>query len=168
MNKSQIIKTVWDMTLPITDELGLTLWDVLFLKEGATWSLRIIIDREEGVDMDDCTAVSRALDPKLDEVDPIDQSYVLEVWSAGYDRDLVRDFHFTSSIGMQVTIGLFQPENGEKEPVMTLTEYKGKTIVCTDDQGAEHEYALADLRFVRRKDEIDFSGNYGPRNKEEE
>ena len=156
MNKSQIIKTVWDMTLPITDELGLTLWDVLFLKEGATWSLRIIIDREEGVDIDDCTAVSRALDPKLDEVDPIDQSYVLEVWSAGYDRDLVRDFHFTSSIGMQVTIGLFQPENGEKEPVMTLKEYHGKSIVATDSEGADHTFNLSELRFVRRKDDTSF------------
>ncbi len=164
MNKNQIIKTVWEMTEPITEELGLTLWDVLFLKEGATWSLRIIIDRAEGVDMDDCTNVSRALDPKLDEVDPIDQSYVLEVWSAGYDRDLVRDFHFTSSIGMKVTVGLFQAdENGEKEPVLTLKEYSGKTIVCTDDQGNDRTYTLSELKFVRRKDEIDFSRDYGPR-----
>ncbi len=162
MNKNQIIQTVWEITKPITDELGLTLWDVLFLKEGATWSLRIVIDREEGVDMDACTAVSRALDPILDEVDPIDQSYVLEVWSAGYDRDLVRDFHFTSSIGKKVTVGLFTPdENGEKEPVQTLSKYDGKTITCTDDAGTEHVYTLSDLRFVRRKDEINFSKNYG-------
>jgi len=168
MNKSQIIKTVWDMTQPITEELGLTLWDVLFLKEGATWSLRIIIDREEGVDMNDCTAVSRALDPKLDEVDPIDQSYVLEVWSAGYDRELSRDFHFESSIGMPVTIGLYKAEDSNKEPVMTLTAYKGKTILCTDEKGEEHEFTLSELRFVRRKDEIDFSGGYGPRGSKEE
>lgn len=161
MNKNQIIKTVWDLTQPITDELGLTLWDVLFLKEGATWSLRIIIDREGGVDMDACEAVSRALDPKLDEADPIAQSYVLEVWSAGYDRELVRDFHFTSSIGMQVTIGLFTAMDGEKEPVMTLKEYGGKTITCTDKDGTDHVFTLSELRFVRRKDEIVFSKNYG-------
>ena len=162
MNKNQIIKTVWDLTKPITDELGLALWDVLFLKEGATWSLRIIIDREGGVDMDACTAVSRALDPLLDEADPISQSYVLEVWSAGYDRDLVRDFHFTSSIGMKVTVGLFTAdENGEKEPVRTLKSYDGKTIVCTDESGNEYTYTLSELRFVRRKDEVNFSKNYG-------
>ena len=79
MNKNQIIKTVWEMAEPVTEQLGLTLWDVQFVKEGATWSLRIVIDREGGVDMDACEAVSRALDPMLDEADPIDESYVLEV-----------------------------------------------------------------------------------------
>ena len=115
MNKNQIIKTVWEMAQPVTEQLGLTLWDVQFVKEGATWSLRIVIDREGGVDMDACEAVSRALDPMLDEADPIDESYVLEVWSAGYDRDLTRDFHFEASLGMPVTVGLFSPEKGEKD-----------------------------------------------------
>lgn len=156
MNKNQIIQTVWDLAQPLADELGLVLWDVLFLKEGATWSLRIVIDREGGVDMDACEAMSRAIDPLLDEADPIDQSYTLEVWSAGLDRDLVRDFHFTSSLGGKVTIGLFTPLNGEKEPVMTLKEYRGKTIVATDKTGCNHEFTLSALRFVRRKDELPF------------
>lgn len=156
VNKNQIIKTVWDLAAPIAEELGLTLWDVLFLKEGATWSLRIIIDREGGVDMNACEAMSRAIDPKLDEVDPIDQSYTLEVWSAGLDRALTRDFHFESSLGMPVTIGLFAPLDGEKEPVMTLKEFRGKTILATDQKGGDHEFTLAQLRFVHRKDEISF------------
>ena len=168
MNKNQIIKTVWEMAEPVTEQLGLTLWDVQFVKEGATWSLRIVIDREGGVDMDACEAVSRALDPMLDEADPIDESYVLEVWSAGYDRDLTRDFHFESSLGMPVTVGLFSPEKGEKEPVMTLKGYTGKTVICTDSGGEDHEYELKSLRFIRRKDEIDFSGGYGPKADETE
>ena len=168
MNKNQIIKTVWEMAEPVTEQLGLTLWDVQFVKEGATWSLRIVIDREGGVDMDACEAVSRALDPMLDEADPIDESYVLEVWSAGYDRDLTRDFHFEASLGMPVTVGLFAPEEGEKEPVMTLKGYTGKTVICTDSDGEDHEYELKSLRFIRRKDEIDFSGGYGPKADETE
>ena len=73
MNKNQIIETVWGLDAPIAEELGLILCDVQFLKEGADWSLRIIVDREEGMDMDACVAMSRAIDPKLDEADPIDQ-----------------------------------------------------------------------------------------------
>lgn len=156
VNKNQIVKTVWELAAPIADQLGLVLWDVLFLKEGATWSLRIVIDREGGVDMDACEAMSRALDPKLDEADPIDQSYTLEVWSAGLDRDLTRDFHFESSLGMPVTIGLFTPLNGEKEPVMTLRAFSAKTITAVDGDGNEHEFIRSQLRFVRRKDEISF------------
>ena len=156
VNKNQIIDTVWGLAAPIAEELGLILWDVQFVKEGADWSLRIIVDREEGMDMDACVAMSRAIDPKLDEADPIDQSYTLEVWSAGLDRALTRDFHFTSSLGMPVTVGLFTPLNGDKEPVMTLKEYKGKTIIAEDAEGTEHEFTISALRFVRRKDEISF------------
>lgn len=156
MNKNAIIKTVWALAEPVTEGLGLRLWDVQFLKEGATWSLRIVIDREGGVDMDACEAVSRAMDPLLDEADPIAESYVLEVWSAGVDRELTRDFHFEETAGMPVTLGLFTPENGEKEPVMTLKAYTGKTVVCTGRDGIDHEYELKQLRFIRRKDEISF------------
>ena len=156
MNKNAIIKTVWALAEPVTEGLGLRLWDVQFLKEGATWSLRIVIDREGGVDMDACEAVSRAMDPLLDEADPIAESYVLEVWSAGVDRELTRDFHFEETAGKPVTLGLYTPENGEKEPVMTLTAYTGKTVVCTDRDGIDHEYELKQLRFIRRKDEISF------------
>ncbi len=156
VNKNEIIKTVWGMAEPLAEELGLILWDVQFLKEGASWSLRIVIDREGGVDMDACEAMSRAIDPKLDEADPIDESYTLEVWSAGLDRPLTRDFHFEQSIGLPVTIGLFTPLDGDREPVMTLKAYHGKTITAVDEAGAEHEFTLSELRFVRRKDEISF------------
>lgn len=158
MNKNQIIETVWKMALPIAEELGLTLWDVRFEKEGASYFLRIVIDREGGVDIDSCEAVSRRLDPILDEADPIDVSYYLEVWSAGLERGLTRDFHFEQNIGKPVTIGLFTPLNGSKEPVCTLKEYKGKTITAVDSEGHEHEWKLSELRFVRQYQEIDFGG----------
>ena len=149
VNKSQIIGTVWNLAKPITDELGLTLWDVRFEKEGASYFLRIVIDKEGGVDIDSCEAVSRRIDPILDEVDPIDVSYYLEVWSAGLERDLTRDFHFEQNIGKLVTVGLFAPLNGSKELVCTLKEYKDKSIVAVDAEGQEHQWKLSELRFVR-------------------
>lgn len=156
MSKNSIIAAVWELAQPVAEELGLTLWDVRFEKEGASYFLRIIIDKEGGVDINSCEAVSRRLDPLLDQADPIPQSYYLEVWSAGMDRPLERDFHFTQSLGRKVTVGLFQPLKGEKEPVCTLKEYRGKTIVVTDADGEDHEFALAGLRFVRRKDDMPF------------
>ena len=146
------------MAKPITDGLGLTLWDVRFEKEGADYFLRIVIDKENGADIDSCGAVSRAIDPLLDEADPIDHSYCLEVWSAGLERDLVRDFHFEQNIGKSVIIGLFSAIDGEKEPICTLNEYKGKTIVVTLPNGEVTEFKLSELRFVRQYTEIDFGG----------
>ena len=75
---------------PVAEELGLMLWDVRFVKEGATWYLRFIIDKEEGVGIDDCVAMSRRMDKLLDEADPVPQSYVMEVESPGIERELTR------------------------------------------------------------------------------
>ncbi|MEG2597275.1 MAG: ribosome maturation factor RimP [Oscillospiraceae bacterium] len=154
----QIIQAVWDLSKPIVEEMGLILWDVRFEKEGASYFLRIVIDKEGGVDMASCEAVSRRLDPLLDEWDPIESSYCLEVWSAGLERDLLRDFHFTQNIGKPVTIGLFAPLNGDKEPVFTLKEYHGKSIIAEDSDGQDHPFILSELRFVRQKEKIDFGG----------
>ncbi len=157
MSKSTIIQTVWDLAEPIATELGVSLWDVRFEKEGASYFLRILIDREGGADINDCENMSRRIDPLLDEADPISQSYYLEVWSAGMNRDLVRDFHFTQNLGKKVMIGLFQPwESGEKEPVCILKEYKGKTIVVTDPSGIDRELTLSELRFVRLWEDMPF------------
>lgn len=85
--KKNTVGIVTDLVRPITDELGLDLWDVRFEKEGSTWYLRIFLDKEEGVNIDDCENVSRRLSPILDETDPIVQSYTLEVSSPGIGRD---------------------------------------------------------------------------------
>ncbi|HIQ57996.1 MAG TPA: ribosome maturation factor RimP [Candidatus Merdivicinus intestinavium] len=158
MSKSTIIQTVWDLAEPIAGELGVSLWDVRFEKEGASWFLRILIDREGGANINDCEAMSRRIDPLLDEADPIPQSYYLEVWSAGMNRDLTRDFHFTQNLGKKVTVGLFKPweDGGEKEPVCILKEYGGKTIVVTDPAGTDRELVLSELRFVRLWDDMPF------------
>ena len=73
------VAQVWELAKPLAEELGLTLWDVRFVKEGAQWYLRIFIDKEDGVGIDDCVAMSHAIDKPLDELDPISQAYCLEV-----------------------------------------------------------------------------------------
>ena len=85
------------LAAPIAKELGYDLWDVRFVKEGAEWYLRIFIDKPDGIGIDDCVAMSRAINDPLDRLDPIDQAYCLEVCSPGLNRELTRDEHFGGS-----------------------------------------------------------------------
>lgn len=122
---------------PITAELELMLWDIRFVKEGATWILRVVIDREDTpVSINDCVAVSRKLSPILDEADPIPQSYCLEVTSPGADRELTRDEHFAYYEGYPVTLKFYRPdENGQKETTGILIGWQdGITIQTEDDE----------------------------------
>lgn len=106
---------------PIAKELGLKIWDIRFVKEGATWYLRIFIDKEGGVSIDDCVNMSHAINKPLDEADPIEQSYCLEVSSPGTDRELTRPAHFEAYIGAAINVRLIRPlETGERELHCTL------------------------------------------------
>lgn len=110
------VSRVWALAQPIAGELGLSLWDVRFVKEGADWFLRIFIDRPEGVTIEDCEAMSRAVDKPLDELDAIEQSYCLEVCSPGLERELVRPEHFAQFEGWPVNVRLIRPlEDGRKD-----------------------------------------------------
>ncbi len=104
-----VADVVKPLVLPITEEKGLILWDVEFVKEGSEYFLRVYIDREEGgIGIDDCEAVSRALDPILDEADPISQSYHLEICSAGLVRDLKTTEHILYFLGYDAEIRLYK------------------------------------------------------------
>lgn len=104
---------------------GVTLWDVRFLKEGASYYLRVFIDKPEGIDINDCTAVSHAIDPIIDEADPIDKSYYLEVCSPGLERQLVREEHFERFIGTEVKVKLYKAYEGAKELTGKLLSFDG-------------------------------------------
>lgn len=121
---------------PITARLGLNLWDIRFVKEGATWILRVVIDREdEPVSINDCVAVSRALSPVLDEADPIPQSYCLEVTSPGADRELTRPEHFAYYEGYPVTLKFYRPdEKGQKEVAGILLSWEDGFTIETEDE----------------------------------
>lgn len=99
---------------------GVGLWDVRFLKEGVSWYLRVFIDKPEGISIDDCTNVSHAIDPIIDEADPIDVSYYLEVCSPGIERELTRRRHYEESVGKPVRLKLYKAYDGKKELTGTL------------------------------------------------
>lgn len=115
------------------EKCGVDLWDVRFLKEGASYYLRVFIDKDEGISIDDCTRVSHAIDPVIDAVDPIDVPYYLEVCSPGIERELTREEHFLKSKGKTVNIKLYKALNGTKQITGVLKDYNGGPVVETDD-----------------------------------
>jgi ribosome maturation factor RimP len=113
---------------------GVTLWDVRFLKEGANWYLRVFIDKPEGISIDDCTAVSHAIDPIIDEADPIDKSYFLEVCSPGIERELTRPWHYEAVLGEKIKIKLYKALDGKKE-FTGLLKSSGDTLIIETETG---------------------------------
>lgn len=113
---------------------GVTLWDVRFLKEGANWYLRVFIDKPEGISIDDCTAVSHAIDPIIDEADPIDKSYFLEVCSPGIERELTRPWHYEAVLGEKIKIKLYKALDGKKE-FTGLLKTSGDTLIIETETG---------------------------------
>lgn len=109
-----VAQVVSDLIAPVAEELGLFLWDVEFLKEGARRVLRVTIDSDEGVTIEDCERIHRAIDPLLDEADPIEVSYDLEVSSPGIERELRTDAHIDFFVGEQVELRFFAPVDGQK------------------------------------------------------
>ncbi len=122
------VAVVWEIAEPIAESLGLRLWDVRFEKEGANWYLRVFIDKDDGVSIDDCVDMSHALDTPLDEADPISQSYCLEVSSPGIERELKRDFHFEQCIGEKIKIKLIRPVENKREFSGVLESYDNGNI----------------------------------------
>ncbi len=115
---------------PIVEQHGCTLWDVEYVREGSERFLRLYIDKEGGVDITDCAAISRAVDPILDEKDPIAESYHFEVCSAGLERALKRPGDFARFLGSPVMVKLYRPRNGLKEIPAILRGYEdGKVTV---------------------------------------
>ncbi len=131
---------VFDLIKDTVLAQGVNLWDVKFVKEGASHYLRVFIDKENGVTIDDCTNVSHAIDPIIDEADPIDVSYYLEVSSTGFNRELSRKEHFEASIGKKVILKLFKAYEGSKQLKGILSDYdNGPCITLDDDKSVKFE-----------------------------
>lgn len=120
---SKITDKVTELARPVVEEEGCSLWDVEYVREAGSWFLRIFIDKDGGVGIDDCERISRRLDPILDEDDPIPDSYVFEVGSAGAERELKRPGDFEQFMGSEVEVRLYQPVNGCKVYVGVLAGY---------------------------------------------
>lgn len=120
---SKITDKVTGLARPVVEEEGCSLWDVEYVREAGCWYLRIYIDKEGGVGIDDCERISRRLDPILDEADPIPDSYVFEVGSAGAERELKRPGDFEQFMGHEVEVKTYKPINGSKAFVGELAGY---------------------------------------------
>jgi len=114
MAKSKVELAVQEMSLPTLEKLNYELVDVEFKKEGSHWVLRIYIDKDGGITLDDCQRASEAISERLDELDPIQQSYLLEISSPGIDRPLTRDKDFIKAKGSLIEIRLYKPREGKK------------------------------------------------------
>lgn len=146
--KGNTVTIVEDLVKPIAQELGINIWDVQFEKEGAEWVLRIIIDKPEGIEHKDCENISRPLDKLLDEVDPIDQSYSLEVSSAGVERTLTRDWHFEQSKDKAVLVKLIRPYQDKREFIGKLIELQENTVYI-DVDGTNLAFSRSDIAYTR-------------------
>lgn len=161
--KPNTVEIVTALAEPVVQEMGLQLWDVRFEKEGASWYLRLFIDKEGGVTINDCEDLSRRFDKILDEADPISQSYYFEVSSPGIGRDLVRPWHFEKYLGQQVEVKLIRPmqieQNGSlREFVGTLTRCDDQNVTVTLD-GQELSFAKKEAAYIRLYEEIDWKAN---------
>lgn len=127
---------VYELIKDAVEAEGVRLWDVRFLKEGASWYLRVFIDKPEGISIDDCTNVSHAIDPIIDEADPIDVSYYLEVCSPGIERELTRSRHYEESLGKQVHLKLYRAYDGKKEITGTLENVTEENVTLVTEGNA--------------------------------
>lgn len=138
---------------PVAAELGLTLWDVRFVKEGASWYLRYTIDKDGGADLNDCVALSRRLNPMLDEADPIPQSYSLEVSTPGVERELTRPEHFAACEGWAVVVRLYHAVDGEREFAGILQGLTEAGIVIETEEGTLLTFPRKEVALVHVIDE---------------
>lgn len=134
MAKKRVTDIVKELILPIIDNTGLELVDIEFVKEGQNWFLRVYIDKDDGVTLDDCQMVSESLSEKLDEVDPISQNYYLEVSSPGLDRPLKTDRDFEKYKGRLIEVYLYEPIEGKKVMEGLLIERTKDNVVIKSEQ----------------------------------
>ena len=132
---AKVTDVVAQLATPVVEQAGCSLWDVEYVKEAGEWFLRVYIDKEGGVSIDDCEAVSRPLSDLLDEADPIEGSYTFEVSSAGADRVLKKPEHFARFQGQEVEVKLYRPRDGRKDFVGVLRSWQDGDV--TLDVGGE-------------------------------
>ena len=146
------VAAVWEIAEPIAAELGLKLWDIRFVKEGADWFLRIFIDKDGGVGITDCENMSRAIDKPLDDADPIEQSYCLEVSSPGIERDLSRESHFEACKGEKIKVKLIRAVDGIREFSGILEDHEGMKIVLRLEDGSAMNIDKKETSYIKLDD----------------
>lgn len=150
------VAAVEALAQPVAQQFGVRLWDVRFEKEGPDWYLRILIDRDTPLDTDTCEAVSRAIDPLLDEADPIEQSYILEVGSPGLGRRLTRPAHFVQETGQKCAVHLIRPdETGHRDAEGILRGMAPDGMVILDTPDGAFQFPFSAAGYVKLCDDED-------------
>ena len=153
---SGVVGAVTKIAEPLAEELGYFLWDVEYVKEGADMYLRITIDSEEGITIEDCEKMHRAIDPLLDEADPIDDAYHLEISSPGIERDLKNDMQINACEGWDVEARLYAPIDGSKSYVGELVGLdEENNVVLTLPTGEEKRLPRAAVASLKTKYDFD-------------
>ena len=137
-----------ELLAPIAEENGVEIYDVEYLKEGSDWYLRAYIDKPEGVNIQDCENVSRALSDKLDEVDFIDDAYILEVSSPGLGTTLKKDKHLEKSLGEEVELRLYKPRDKQKEFTGILKSFDADSVIIETEE-EEKVFARSEIALIR-------------------
>jgi len=139
--KKTIAQTVWDLAEPLAVSLGYSLWDVEYVKEGADWVLRITLDipgalsgQREGISIEDCEKMHHAIDPILDEADPIEGAYLLEVSSPGLERTITRPEHLEACRGLTVTARCFTAIQGSRIFTGVLRDFSPDSITLAMEE----------------------------------
>ena len=138
-----------ELALPLVEQAGCTLWDVEYVREAGTWYLRVFLDAPDGVSIDQCEAVSRPLSDLLDEADPIQGSYVLEVGSAGAERALKKPEHFAQCMGQEVDVKLYRPRAGSKLFTGSLSDYQNGDVTVTLPDGERMTFEKKEVAQVK-------------------
>ena len=142
-------KRIEELIQPTVTEMGYELVDVEFVKEGQNWYLRFYLDKEGGINIDDCEKASKAIEKLLDEKDPIEQAYILEVSSPGLDRQLKKDKDFVKYAGSLVDVKLYKAVDGSKEFQGTLKGLEGNIITIEDENGNELSFDRKDTAVIK-------------------
>lgn len=154
--KGNTVAKVAEIVAPYAEDLGLEIWDIRFVKEGTDWYLRIFIDKDGGVSIDDCVDLTHAITKPLDEADPISQSYLLEVSSPGVERELITDSHFEKYIGKAVMMRLIRPIGKVRDFSGKLKDYKNGLITVEFADGEELTVNKKETLYVKL-DDFDFN-----------
>lgn len=151
---NNVVNIVWKLAEPIAKDLGFKIWDIKFLREGSNYYLRIFIDNESCITIEDCENMSRAIDKPLDELDPISQNYCLEVCSPGINRELTREEHLERSIGQKITVRLIRPLNdGTKQLNGVFMSFnKDDLIVSLSDNSKNLCLSRKNIAFIKLDD----------------
>lgn len=148
MQAKDIVKLAEELAMPVIEQNGFEFVDAEFVKEGPNKYLRVYVDKEGGITINDCEIVSRYLDERLDD-NITDEPYILEVSSPGIDRILKRDHEYVKYSGRAVEVKLFKAVDGQKEFGGTLVGLEDDKVVITDENGSRLEFARKDVASTR-------------------